>query len=104
MLAVLAQFTSEQLGENISAALDQKRRNGEKLGGLTPFGFSTKGKKLIKHPGEQSSIKLILKLRKEGLNFTEIANRLNDLKIKTKNQKIFYPATVKNIVLNNGGK
>ena len=88
VMAALAQLERRLIGERTKEALHHKRRNGQKLGGLSPFGYrpvdrgirTPDGRIVIDLepvPAEQAVIELIRELRDDGETYRLIADRLN---------------------------
>lgn len=68
------------------AALDAKRRRGERVSGLVPFGYAlaSDGRTLLVDAEEQQVIELIQRLRQEGLSLPAIAEDLNRRELHTR--------------------
>lgn len=79
-------YYSKQNSVKIRAVLNQKRLNGKFVGSLPSFGYmrdsEDKGH-LIPNPETDWIVKEIFKLRANGVGPTEIANKLNDMKVPT---------------------
>ena len=79
-------YYSKQNSVKIRAVLNQKRLNGKFVGSLPSFGYmrdpEDKGH-LIPNPETSWIVKEIFKLRANGVGPTEIANKLNDMKVPT---------------------
>ena len=99
MLAVLNEFERDQISDRTKAALAYKRHNGEKTGGLCPYGFDAHNGKLTPNLAERVVIDKIHVLRDRGYNYSRIARELNALGYKTKTGRTWYPQTVKNVIL-----
>jgi DNA invertase Pin-like site-specific DNA recombinase len=85
LLASVAEWERETIGERTKAALSVKHRNGEKTGGYIPFGFDADAQgRLVPNAAEQAAIQTILQLRADGYSFQRIANALNADGILTK--------------------
>lgn len=87
------------------AALGAKKRRGEKLGGITPFGFqavpdaSKSVLKLVPNDNELFPLRLIKEAHNEGKSLREICSLLECKGIKTKTGKSKWQAkTVANII------
>jgi site-specific DNA recombinase len=99
MLAVLNEFERDQVSDRTKAALAWKKSQGEKTGGLVPFGYDVEEGKLTDNPQEQRIIQRIIEFRQQGMNYSQIARRLNELGHRTKTGKNWFPQTVKNVIL-----
>ncbi len=79
-------YYSKQNSVKIRAVLNQKRISGKFVGSLPSFGYmrdpDDKGH-LIPNPETAWIVKEIFKLRANGVGPTEIANKLNDMKVPT---------------------
>ena len=79
-------YYSKQNSVKIRAVLNQKRLNGKFVGSLPSFGYmrdpEDKGH-LIPNPETDWVVKEIFKLRTNGVGPTEIANKLNEMKVPT---------------------
>ena len=88
VLAVLAQFESDQTSERVTEAMAYAKSQNKRVGSI-PYGFrlSEDGNTLIPEPTEQANIRLILDLREAGLSLRAIASELQARGIKTKQGK-----------------
>jgi site-specific DNA recombinase len=88
LLASLATLERELLGERVQAVMDSKRGRGERLGAI-PYGskLSQDGIHLEELPEEQIVIKCIRGYAKKGMSMREIAKKLNEKNILTKEGK-----------------
>jgi site-specific DNA recombinase len=102
MIGVIAQWERETIAERTQVALDVKRRNGEKLGGIVPFGFKAQKGKLILNPKESGVLAGILKARTEGRGYQDIAEALNDQGVKPRAGRRWYASTIRAICLRAG--
>ena len=110
-LAAFSEFFRKQLSSKIRAGVKQKMKN--EWFGQAPFGYSQvsdeiggrkKNTRLIENPKEQETLEKIKELRAEGESYSEIANYLNENKIKTRftrsdRQCSWHPGTVRNILI-----
>jgi site-specific DNA recombinase len=99
LIGVFAQWERETIAERTIMALSAKRRRGERLGGHRPFGWKTKGKKLVPDEEEQAVLKAILKGVAEGRGYSEIAGILNRKGIQPARGKKWYASSVRSVVL-----
>jgi site-specific DNA recombinase len=76
IVALLAQWESENLSERVKMALEQKVSEGERVGNI-PYGFDlTEDEKLVKN--EKSSVVLdMIEKVKDGWSLNRVANYLN---------------------------
>lgn len=102
--AALAEEEARLISKRTIEALQSKKSRGEKLG--TPNlenlerGRKIQAEKRIAEAKDfyKNQINRIIKLRKKGLSYSEIANQLNDFGLKTREGQNFYPTTVRRIV------
>ena len=97
MLAVLAEFEKEQIGERTRMALAHKKANGEAYCGA-PFGFDAIAGRLVAVKKESAIVSDILKLRGSGASLADIANSLNDKGIEGKRGGKWFPSTVRYLI------
>jgi len=110
-LAAFSEFFRGQLSSKIRVGVKQKMKN--EWFGKAPYGYTIesdlvgnrkKNTRLIKNPEEQKVLRIMKELRNEGKSYTEIANYLNENKIKTRHTRTdkksdWYPTTVRNILV-----
>lgn len=97
MLAVLAEFEKEQIGERTRMALAHKKANGKAYCGA-PFGFDAIAGRLVAVKKESAIVADILKLRESGASLADIANSLNDKGIEGKRGGKWFPSTVRYLI------
>lgn len=85
VLAVLAQFESDQTSERVTEAMAYAKAQGRRVGAI-PYGYqlSDDGNSLIVDETEQGYISLIRELRQSGLTLRAIASELEKRGIFTK--------------------
>lgn len=78
MLAVLAEFERELIGERTRCAMESKRARRERTSGRIPFGWTlgSDGVHLVEQPKEQAILARILALRAGGLSYRAIGAEL----------------------------
>lgn len=81
VLDLFAEYERAQIKARTKAALAAKRRRGEHVGGMAPFGYAvsrvTETAKLEPVEDEQAVIRMIWKFHREGIGSARIARRLN---------------------------
>lgn len=79
LLASVAQWERETIGERTSYAMQAKKEKGERVGAV-PFGFvlDADAKRLRAVEAEQHAITLARRLRADGLSLRQVAERLED--------------------------
>lgn len=102
LLGMIAQWERETIAERTQVALDVKRGRGEKLGGIVPYGNRVKSGKLIPHDPEQRVLRGIIKARKEGRGYQDIAEALNEQKVRPRKAARWYASTIRAICLREG--
>ena len=102
LLGMIAQWERETIAERTQVALDVKRKRGEKLGGIVPYGHRVKAGKLIPYDPEQKVLRAILKARKDGSGYQDIAEGLNEQKVKPRKAARWYASTIRAICLREG--
>ena len=99
LLTSVAEWERETIGERTKAALAVKKKNGEKTGGVVPFGFDlSEDGRLSENPKEQRTIQRIKNLRAKGYSYQRIADTLNADRAFTKTGKPWSFGTVANIL------
>jgi site-specific DNA recombinase len=99
VLASVAQWEREAIGERIAAALRHKRSRGE-VYGSTPYGFERRGKRLVPDERELSVVRRIHRLRQRGRSLHRIAGKLNSDGVPTKNGRRWAASTVLYLINN----
>ena len=99
MLAVLAEFEADLIGERTAAALQHKKANGERVGGV-PFGhdLAADGVHLIANADEQAAVGRIVALRREGHTYRAIGEVLKREGVSPKRGQTWYPTVIRGIV------
>ena len=77
VMASVSQWEREVIAERTAAALQEKRVQGRKTGGVAPYGFAFDGDRRIEEPTEQAVLAVIAELRGEGLTWQKVAETLN---------------------------
>lgn len=100
MLAVLAEFESDQIAERTSLAMQHKKAKGEFTGGKRArYGYSIAddGKSLVPVESEQAVIEQIKQARANGLSLRAISADLEQAGILTRDGKPFAAQQVSRI-------
>ena len=97
MLAVLAEFERDLIGERTSAAMQHKRTRREYTGGRPPYGWrlSNDGVNLEPEEREQQVIAAARMLRTQGLSLRHIGTQLAERGLQQRNGARWHPQTVK---------
>lgn len=100
ILSAVAQYQREELAENVQMGMTQRAREGKWNGGRV-LGYQSINKELEVAPKEAETVTLIFnKYVHENWGTKKIANHLNKIGKRTKNNKDFTQSTV-NIILKN---
>ncbi len=89
VLAAIAQFESDLIGERTSFALRYKREQGRRWCRDCPFGFRWRAGRLQEDPDEQRTLSIMHSLRRRGLSYREIAKRLETRGVKNRDGRPF---------------
>jgi site-specific DNA recombinase len=83
---VLAEFERDQISERVTAALDHKKKKGERRSRHIPYGYvlAADGIQLIANQQEQEVLDIVAQLHAEGLSMRAIATELNARGVPTK--------------------
>ena len=99
VLASVAQWEREAIGERTSAAMQHKQAQGEYIGGHAPYGYRvTDAGELAEHAPEQAVIAEARTLRLGGLSLRAIAKALDNRGIKARNGKAFVAMQIGRLV------
>ncbi len=99
MLAVLAEFERDLISERTRAALAHKKARGERVSRHPPYGWRLgDGRHLEPVPEEQAAIRLMGKLRSEGLSLRAIAAKLEAEGFHPQRAAHWHPATIGTIL------
>lgn len=97
MLAVLADFERDQIGERTKMALAHKRAKGEVYAPV-PFGFDAIEGRLVEVKRESKIVGDVIRRREAGASLAEIADYLNTQGIAGKRGGRWYPSTVRYLI------
>ena len=94
MLAVLAEFERNLVGERTSTVLQNKKANSQVYSNKTPYGFKRVNDRLEQVKQEVKVVAEIQQARAKGQTLQSIADSLNTRGIPTKTNKLWQPATI----------
>ncbi len=94
MLAVLAEFERDLVSERTTSALAFKRRQGLRISGKIPYGYRLEGSQLVAVEEEQAAIRLMIRMRADGLSLRAIAGELERRQIRRQNGSHVWPSNV----------
>ena len=96
-----AEYERNLIRARTSAALEQKRKRGEKTGGEVPFGWqlADDGVHLVLDESEQKVLELVRQLREEGESLRSIAEELERRGVVSRRGKRrWHPQTIKQML------
>jgi site-specific DNA recombinase len=94
MLAVLAEFERNLVGERTATVLQNKKANRQVYTNRTPYGFKAVNGRLEQVKQEVKVVAEIQQARAKGKTLQAIADNLNSRGIPTKTNKQWQPATI----------
>ena len=94
MLAVLAEFERNLVGERTATVLQNKKANRQVYTNQTPYGFKAVNGRLEQVKQEVKVVAEIQQARAKGQTLQSIADSLNSRGIPTKTNKQWQPATI----------
>jgi DNA invertase Pin-like site-specific DNA recombinase len=104
IFALLAQQERELISERTKKALQQKKKNGFKLGKPENLTDYSRQKSIIvrkeiadNHENNRKAIALIESMRQQKISYNKIASKLNEFGYKTSKGNIFYSMSVKQL-------
>jgi DNA invertase Pin-like site-specific DNA recombinase len=99
VLASVAQWERETIGERTSTAMQHMRAQGEYTGGPVPYGYKLEASgALVRDPAEQAVLAEARRLRAAGLSLRAIAAELDRHGLRARNGKAFTPTQIMRLV------
>ncbi|MEP4095789.1 recombinase family protein [Reichenbachiella sp.] len=102
IMAVLAQHERELISDRTRKAMQIKKQRGDRMGNpqnLSEYtiqrGFEVRKHNALNHPANKQAMEMIYALRQSNLTYQQIADKLNTMGMKTRNDKSFVAATVR---------
>jgi site-specific DNA recombinase len=101
VLASVAQWESEAIGERTSAALQHKQAKGEFIGGVVPYGYAlaADGVCLVEVEAEQAVVREARELRASGLSLRQVGARLAERGLMARSGRPFAVSMVARMVI-----
>ena len=88
ILSAMNEFQVDITRKKVKAVLKRRADSG-KVHGLMPYGYTRdENDMMVPHPEEKKVIELIFKWSFEGSGYTTIANRLNEMEVPTRYNKL----------------
>lgn len=100
LVAALAQWERENLGERTRLGKEQKVKQGKRAGGRPPFGYQLEQGNLVVHRGEAEVVRQIFHLYLSCQNMNTVAEKLFQLGIVTRLNKPFSVKTIRDLLRN----
>jgi DNA invertase Pin-like site-specific DNA recombinase len=100
-----AEYERLLISARTRAALAAKRRRGERVSGIVPFGsrLSSDGRTLEANPEEAATLQTIRRLRAQGQSLRAVAETLNAAGVLTRAQKPWRFEYVRNLLRDAAG-
>lgn len=99
LIGTLAQWEREQTAERVVETMYKRAEQGMWNGGVVPFGYKYKNKKLVKHDEEAIIVERVFNLATTH-GYNSICTTLNKEGIKTQHGKSWRPKTLSNMIRN----
>jgi site-specific DNA recombinase len=98
VLASVAQWERETIGERTSEAMRHKQAQGEYIGGQAPYGYALKSGELVPIQAEQAVLDEARSLRDAGLSLRAVAAELHRRGFVARNGRAFQATQVSRLV------
>lgn len=89
MMGAVAQYDKTTLVSKLKAARERKKRDTGRCEGIRPYG---------EYPGEAEVLEKIIEFSRAGMGYSPIARALNEMGIKPRSAKQWWPYTVSGIL------
>jgi DNA invertase Pin-like site-specific DNA recombinase len=97
MGAVFAELERALVGQRTAEALAELRSQG-RVYGPTPFGWKVQERRLVPNAAEQAVIERMAELRRDGLGYASVAERLNDAGLRPKRAPAWSAMAVRSVL------
>lgn len=100
ILDAVAEYERKIIARRTSASMRQLQKQGFKVGGKPPYGWTTdnEGINLVPVEHEQKVLEQIFAMRKKGMGYNRIAAKLNESSSTLARNGMWYSSTVRRIV------
>lgn len=96
----VAKMERDNINKRTSAGRSVKASQGGYAGGAAPFGYRVTDKQLYVVEEEAEAVRLIFRMKDEGATLQQIADKMNELGVKTHRDGLFRTSTVQIILAN----
>lgn len=100
LLGVFAEMEREMTSERVSESMKALTKKGKWLGGVLPYGYTSKNKQLIINNQDALIVKTIFRKYQELESLRGVTQWLNTSGIKTRNKKTWAAASISRILQN----
>src|SRR5690625_568344 len=98
IVAALAQWEREDLGENVAMGMEEKASQGKFPGGFAPFGFDVKDDKLIPNKEEAEIVRKMYELYASGKSMNDVVKYLNNNNKRSARNNYWHRSTVRTVL------